>query len=81
MGQGCRRDRVEAVRHLQKAAECAVYDLQSGIAQSAAARVARSELVLAVYELGVCFRHGWGVRVNYLSLTFLQDVIKLTCLF
>lgn len=48
-----------AVRYLQRAAECAVYDLQTGIAQSTL--VAKQELVLAIYELGVCFQHGWGV--------------------
>ncbi|KAG0176275.1 hypothetical protein DFQ29_006334 [Apophysomyces sp. BC1021] len=61
-GWGCRRDPVVAVKHLQKAAECAVYDLQTGIAQST--KVAKSELVLAIHELGVCFRHGWGVPKN-----------------
>lgn len=58
-GWGCKRNPTKAVRYLQSAAECAVYDLQTGIAQSAS--VAKSELVLAIYELGVCFRHGWGV--------------------
>lgn len=58
-GWGCKRNPAKAVRYLQSAAECAVYDLQTGIAQSAS--VAKSELVLAIYELGVCFRHGWGV--------------------
>lgn len=50
-----------AVRYLQRAAECAVYDLQTGIAQSTL--VAKQELVLAIYELGICFRHGWGVSI------------------
>ena len=58
-GWGCKRNPTKAVKYLQSAAECAVYDLQTGIAQSAS--VAKSELVLAIYELGVCFRHGWGV--------------------
>lgn len=58
--KGCKKNPEIAVRHLQKAAECAVYDLQMGIAKSTT--VAKSELVLAIYELGVCFRHGWGVR-------------------
>lgn len=60
-GWGCRRNPADAVRYLQSAAESAVHDLQTGIAQSAT--VAKSELVLAIYELGVCFRHGWGVCI------------------
>ena len=58
-----------AVRHLQKAAECAVYDLQTGIAKSTT--VAKSELVLAIYELGTSFRHAWGVS------SFLCLIVKL----
>lgn len=50
---------MKAVKYLQSAAELAVHELQTGIAQSVS--VAKSELVLAIYELGVCFRHGWGV--------------------
>lgn len=57
-----------AVRYLQRAAECAVYDLQTGIAQSSL--VAKQELVLAIYELGICFRHGWGVSL------FSKHIIK-----
>lgn len=64
-GWGCKRNPTKAVRYLQSAAECAVYDLQTGIAQSAS--VAKSELVLAIYELGVCFRHGWGVSCVYIQ--------------
>jgi TPR repeat protein len=60
-GWGCKRNPAKAVRYLQSAAESAVHDLQTGIAQSAS--VAKSELVLAIYELGVCFRHGWGVCI------------------
>lgn len=60
------------MRYLQKAAESAVHDLQTGIAQSAS--VAKSELVLAIYELGVCFRHGWGVSLHFCYL-FLNSKI------
>lgn len=59
--KGCKKNPAIAVRYLQKAAECAVYDLQTGIVKSTT--IAKSELILAIYELGVCFRHGWGVSV------------------
>ncbi|KAI8891269.1 HCP-like protein [Backusella circina FSU 941] len=71
-GWGCRKNPAIAVRHLQKAAECAVFDLQTGIARSVS--VAKSELVLAIYELGVCFRHGWGVPKSLPTAAYYFEV-------
>jgi TPR repeat protein len=67
-GWGCKRNPAKAVQYLQSAAESAVHDLQTGIAQSAS--VAKSELVLAIYELGVCFRHGWGVCITKIGAIY-----------
>lgn len=41
----------------------AVPSTETGVGgtRGSAAAAARSELILAIYELGVCFRHGWGV--------------------
>jgi hypothetical protein len=49
-----------AFQYLQKAAEHAVDDLNnmSSVNMSAS----KGELVMAIYELGVSFRHGWGVH-------------------
>ncbi|CAO3657457.1 unnamed protein product [Mucor hiemalis] len=71
-GWGCKKNSAKAVRYLQSAAESAVHDLQTGIAQSA--NVAKSELVLAIYELGVCFRHGWGVPKNVETAAYYFEV-------
>ncbi|CDS05911.1 hypothetical protein LRAMOSA08439 [Lichtheimia ramosa] len=67
-GWGCKKNPAIAVRYLQKAAECAVYDLQTGIVKSTT--IAKSELILAIYELGVCFRHGWGVPKNLTTASY-----------
>ncbi|KAI8145010.1 hypothetical protein BJV82DRAFT_501977, partial [Fennellomyces sp. T-0311] len=71
-GWGCKKSPTSAVRHLQKAAECAVYDLQTGIAKSTA--IAKSELILAIYELGVSFRHGWGVPKNLVMAAYYFEI-------
>ncbi|KAI8978149.1 hypothetical protein BDB01DRAFT_697902, partial [Pilobolus umbonatus] len=58
-GWGCKQNPGKAIHYLLNAAQSAVCELQSGVSQSTT--VAKSELVLAIYEIGVCFRHGWGV--------------------
>jgi hypothetical protein len=48
---------------LQKAAEHAVEDL-SNITNTVNASASKGELIMAIYELGVSFKHGWGVRTT-----------------
>jgi len=64
-GWGCTPDPAEAVKYLSAAASNAasVEDLalQAGWKKGGAAK---GELVLAIFELANCFRHGWGVQVD-----------------
>jgi TPR repeat protein len=48
-----------AFQYLQRAAEHAVDDLNN---LSVNLSASKGELVMAIYELGVSFRHGWGVQ-------------------
>jgi hypothetical protein len=83
-GWGCEPDPVIAFQYLQKAAESAVVDLnalQPPTAGKAGTRAntsnavaAKSELVLAIYELGVCFRHGWGVPKNKVTAAYYFEI-------
>ncbi|GBC05534.1 hypothetical protein RclHR1_06280007 [Rhizophagus clarus] len=59
-GWGCKVNEALAFKHLQQAAESAITIL-NGINKTVSMSAFRGELVLAIYELGVCFRHGWGV--------------------
>ena len=62
-GWGCRPDPNRAFLYLQRAAESAVDQLNPNPSQNNAdmRKAARGELVAAIFELGMCFRHGWGV--------------------
>jgi hypothetical protein len=70
--KGCEADPKGAVRYLQKAAQSAVYDLHSSV--MANPTIARDELVLAIYELGQCFRQGWGVPKNKVTAAYYLEI-------
>jgi TPR repeat protein len=64
-GWGCTPNPSEAVKFLSAAASNAAgieeLALQAGMKKGGAAK---GELVLAIFELANCFRHGWGVGVD-----------------
>ncbi|KAL1841203.1 hypothetical protein VTJ49DRAFT_7324 [Mycothermus thermophilus] len=61
-GWGCQPDPARAVSYLSaaasNAAEVEQLALQAGLKKGGAAK---GELVLAIFELANCFRHGWGI--------------------
>ncbi|KAG0210582.1 hypothetical protein BGX28_009218 [Mortierella sp. GBA30] len=71
-GWGCTANRVLAFQYLQKSAEHAVGDLNSR--DSFASTAAKGELVLAIYELGICFRHGWGIEKNKKTAAYYFEI-------
>ncbi|KAF9014906.1 hypothetical protein BDQ17DRAFT_1114 [Cyathus striatus] len=61
-GWGCEKNEKMGFKWLRKAAEHAVVDLESARSGGAVDKSAiQTELVLAIYEVGQCFFHGWGV--------------------
>jgi TPR repeat protein len=61
-GWGCTKNEKQGFKWLRRAAESAVGDLESArkggeIDEGAV----QTELVLAIYEVGQCFFHGWGI--------------------
>ncbi|CEP11862.1 hypothetical protein [Parasitella parasitica] len=62
-GWGCKKNELAAFQYLQKAAEHAVEDL-ANIKNTVSASASKGELIMAIYELGVSFRHGWGCKKN-----------------
>ncbi|KAI9048095.1 hypothetical protein LZ554_007891 [Drepanopeziza brunnea f. sp. 'monogermtubi'] len=67
-GWGCTPNAAEAVNYLSAAASNAAsieeQALKAGMKKGGAAK---GELVLAIFELANCFRHGWGVQVDKLA--------------
>ncbi|KAF8824042.1 hypothetical protein HHX47_DHR9000438 [Lentinula edodes] len=65
-GWGCKKDEKGGFVWVRRAAEGAVADLErarlsGGTGDLAERGVVKAELVLAIYEVGQCFFHGWGV--------------------
>ncbi|KAK2741921.1 hypothetical protein FQN57_005480 [Myotisia sp. PD_48] len=62
-GWGCQPNPEEAVKYLSAAAANSAsieeQALQAGMKKGGAAK---GELILAIFELANCFRHGWGVK-------------------
>ncbi|KAH7926221.1 HCP-like protein [Leucogyrophana mollusca] len=59
-GWGCEKNEKSGFKWLTKAAESAVEDLEKARGGLDATAV-KTELVLAIYEVGQCFFQGWGV--------------------
>ncbi|EGO19523.1 hypothetical protein SERLADRAFT_479055 [Serpula lacrymans var. lacrymans S7.9] len=59
-GWGCEKNEKHGFKWLTKAAESAVEDLERAKGGLGADAV-KTELVIAIYEVGQCFFQGWGV--------------------
>ncbi|CAO3587285.1 unnamed protein product [Absidia cylindrospora] len=62
-GWGCQKNEPVAFQYIQKAAEHAVMDLNS-LSKTVNTSASKGELIMAIYEMGISFRHGWGCRKN-----------------
>ncbi|RKO89925.1 hypothetical protein BDK51DRAFT_21043 [Blyttiomyces helicus] len=90
-GWGTPKNETEAFRLLQKAAESAVTDLNSGggaaqigstsdsgrLGAGTLKAIATTELTLAIYELATSFKHGWGVPKSKTTATYYLNIAAL----
>ncbi|PFH50720.1 hypothetical protein AMATHDRAFT_144420 [Amanita thiersii Skay4041] len=61
-GWGCEKDEKGGFKWLRRAAESAVEDLENArVGGGMDPNAVKTELVLAIYEVGQCFFQGWGV--------------------
>ncbi|KAG8943894.1 hypothetical protein FRC04_002435 [Tulasnella sp. 424] len=81
-GWGLEKDEKRGFKWLRRAAEHAVEDLE--LAKSgkggmgAMSKAVQTELVLAIYEVGQCFFHGWGVKQDkIMAVSYFQVAAKL----
>ncbi|KAG8878073.1 hypothetical protein FRC20_009358 [Serendipita sp. 405] len=83
---GVEKDERAAFWWLKRAAGCAVEDMErtrnlksgAGADTERDRKAVQSELVLAVYEVGQCFFHGWGVEVDKkLAVSYFQVAARL----
>lgn len=78
-GWGCPPDPVGAVHFLSAAASNAAsveqLALQAGLKKGGAAK---GELVLAIFELANCFRHGWGIPKDPVAAKQVCRVLRIT---
>ncbi|CCO27935.1 Protein DSF2 OS=Saccharomyces cerevisiae (strain ATCC 204508 / S288c) GN=DSF2 PE=1 SV=2 [Rhizoctonia solani AG-1 IB] len=76
-GWGCKKDERNGFKWLRKAAEAAVADLE-GARSGEEAKAVKNELVLAIYEVGQCFFHGWGVgQDKVMAVSYFQVAARL----
>ncbi|CAE7115117.1 unnamed protein product [Rhizoctonia solani] len=76
-GWGCKKDERTGFKWLRKAAEAAVTDLEAA-RSGEEAKAVRNELVLAIYEVGQCFFHGWGVgQDKVMAVSYFQVAARL----
>jgi TPR repeat protein len=76
-GWGCEKNEKKGFLWLRRAAEAAVGDLEAARSGEEATLV-KSELVLAIYEVGQCFFRGWGVtRDKKMAVSYFQVAARL----
>jgi len=82
-GWGCEKNEKVGFKWLSKAAESAIADLETARSSNGKdTQLVKDELVLAIYEVGQCFFHGWGtskdrkMAVVGLHFAWIQEMVR-----